>query len=265
MYLQTGTVATHCELGGAGSEVVFIHGHAIDARQWDPQWEPFCARHRCLRYDLRGHGRSSAPPGDYSLDRFAADLEILLNRVGFERPALIGLSFGGLIAMELALSAPQRVRGLVLVDTALEGFAYSEAYRRGWRAVRQAARRDGVRRALEQAWLSSELFRPLRGQPARFEQIRRMAQGYSGVEYLHDRSRREPAQTVLHRLQQIRCPTLVLTGERDSDDFHAIATLIGEKISGARRLVIRGAGHLSCFENPAAFNPAVLDFLADLP
>ena len=265
MYQQTLTVATYYEMGGSGSEVVFLHGHALDARQWEPQWEPFCRRHCCLRYDLRGHGRSSAPPDGYRLERFAEELRTLLDAAGFLRPALVGLSFGGLIALELALAAPQRVGGLVLVDSALEGFAYSEEYRSGWRRLRQAARRDGVAQALESAWLSTPLFHPLRGRPQRFEKIRRMARGYSGAEYFDSAPRRESAATVLHRLGQIGCPTLVVVGEHDSSDFQKIASLLVEKIGGAQKLVIPQAGHLSCFENPAAFNPPVLEFLASLP
>ena len=265
MYLQTGTVATYYEVSGTGSEVVFIHGHALDARQWEPQWEPFCRRHRCLRYDLRGHGRSSAPPGRYGLDRYADELRALLDGAGFRQPAVIGLSFGALVAMELALTAPQRVGGLVLVDAALEGFPYSEEYRSAWRRLRQEAGVKGVGQALERAWFGSALFHPLRSRPERFEKIRQMAQGYSGAEYKGSQARREPAATVLHRLDQIRHPTLVVIGEQDSPDFQNIASLLVDKISGARKLVIPKAGHLSCFENPAAFNPPVLEFLAALP
>jgi 3-oxoadipate enol-lactonase len=262
-YIQTGQVATHYQLEGSGSELVFVHGTTIDGRIWDPQWPSFCRRHRCLRYDRRGCGRSSAPASGYDAAQLAADLELLLDGVGMRRPALIGLSSGGMIGMELALRAPERVRALVLVDSALDGFDYSNEHRSAWRQFRAAVRSRGVAPALEEVWRTAPLFQPLRGQPQRFARIRELGRDYRAAEFL-DRSPRPARPAMIERLGAIRCPTLVLVGERDSTDFQSIATLLARSITGARLARIAGAGHLSNFEQPERFNRLVLDFLSSL-
>ncbi len=91
-------------VAGDGEPVVFLHGFGLDSEMWEPQWDAFSERHRVIRYDLRGYGRSSLPNGPYS------HVDDLLGLIDFlrARPAhLVGLSMGGRIALRVALQAPE--------------------------------------------------------------------------------------------------------------------------------------------------------------
>ncbi len=112
--------------GGAGEPVVLIHGHSVDRRMWAAQWLALReAGFRVIRYDVRGHGRSSAPDTGYTWPVYAADLCALLDALGVAAAHLVGFSMCGGIALQFALDHPARARSLALIDAAVPGFAYS--------------------------------------------------------------------------------------------------------------------------------------------
>ena len=109
--------------------IVFIHGYGGNATQWHNQLNTFSLDNRVIALDLRGHGRSDQPTGDYSMSRILADLESALDVLGVtEKIILIGHSFGGAVATEYALAKPKRVERLVLIATAGE-FRLNPLYR----------------------------------------------------------------------------------------------------------------------------------------
>ena len=111
----------HVEAAGNGDAVVLVHAGICDSRMWEPQWAPYAARFRVVRYDLRGFGRSPLEPGRYS---DGADLVALLEENG---PAsVVGVSVGGRIALEAALARPELVERLVLVGAGLPDHDWSE-------------------------------------------------------------------------------------------------------------------------------------------
>ena len=107
------------EVAGDGPAVVFIHGFGLDMRMWDPQAGPLAARFRVVRYDCRGFGASGPldPAVSYT---HAGDLVALLDHLDIGDAVLAGLSFGGRVALQAALAAPDRVRGLALLDAVLD-------------------------------------------------------------------------------------------------------------------------------------------------
>src|SRR3954452_25405155 len=113
------------ERSGSGPVVALAHGFTLDHRMWQPQLEAFSKSHTVIRYDMRGFGRSSMPlPGaEYSQAR---NLAMLLDRLGIARTALIGLSYGGWVALEFALLFPERVSALVTVDSGLQFYRYTK-------------------------------------------------------------------------------------------------------------------------------------------
>src|SRR3954454_5871 len=106
----------YSEVAGEGPEIVLFHEGICDSRMWDPQWETFTRSHRVLRFDFRGYGRSPLEPG-----RLANATDVLdpLDPHDFIRAALVGVSLGGRVALEVALAAPERVAALVLVGSGL--------------------------------------------------------------------------------------------------------------------------------------------------
>ena len=116
---DTGRVAVeggtlYYEVRGSGSPVVLLHGGGLDHTMWDPQIGPFTGSFRVIRYDARGHGRSTAPMGPYSM---LEDLRLVLDHLNVEWAYLVGLSMGAGVALDFAVAYPERVRKLALVST----------------------------------------------------------------------------------------------------------------------------------------------------
>ena len=108
------------EVAGQGEPIVFVHGLGSSTRDWQSQVEFFSESHRVVTVDLRGHGQSSKPAKDYSIHQFADDLGQLLEKTENTPAHVVGLSLGGMVAMELAVSRPNLVRSLVIVNSGPE-------------------------------------------------------------------------------------------------------------------------------------------------
>jgi 3-oxoadipate enol-lactonase len=249
------------EVAGEGDPLVLLHGLTLDTRMWDPQFETLAGRFQLLRYDLRGFGRSDLP----SQEAYAHedDLKSLLDHLGFSRPTLLGLSLGGGVVLDFALTYPEVARALILVDTVLGGFEWSPEQKAADRAVWSKGRESGAPAAKE-AWLRHPLFEPALENPRAGALLRDMVSGYSGWHFVTRDPRGSIEPPTIQRLGQIAAPTLTVVGERDLPDFHRIAGLLEQGVPGARRAVLPGAGHLSSMESPDRFNEVVLDFLSDV-
>lgn len=280
-YAYTNGIVTYFEdsalAGASGPPVVLIHGHSLDLRQWDEQVPALTAAgYRAIRYDVRGHGRSMAPPAGYTWENYAADLRDLMDRLdaggpGTESPGLdaahlVGLSMGGGIALQFALSAPggpARVLSLTLVDSALPGFTYSHEFSRQIEELVAAVRADGPRAAFDRLWLSHPLFDGLRRFPDRLQRIREMVLAYPAADYREGALPAGYAPDAIDRLHEIKAPTLVVVGERDIADFRLVADVLAENLPRARKLVLPDCGHLPPVEQPHAFNEALVAFLRE--
>lgn len=277
-HLYTNGIVTYFEdaalAGASGPPVVLIHGHSADMRLWDEQTPALIeAGFRPIRYDVRGHGRSMAPPTGYTWEHYSADLGDLLDRLNVEGPAsenlgldaihLVGVSMGGGIALQFALDFSDRVLSLTLVDSALPGFTYSEEFSRQIEELVAAVRAEGPRAAFERLWLTHPMFDGLRRYPDRFQRVREMALAYPAADYREDALPQDYAPTVIDRLSEIRAPALVVVGEFDIPDFRLIAGLLTENLPNVRRLVMPDCGHVPPLEQPDAFNEALIAFLRE--
>ncbi|MDO8632514.1 MAG: alpha/beta fold hydrolase, partial [Phycisphaerales bacterium] len=121
-YLNAPSGKLYYEAAGDGPPVVLIHGGQMDLRIWDEQVALLSPNHRVIRYDVRGYGRSPAPQKVYANHE---DLAAVLDQLGLHRATLVGLSLGGGIAIDFAISYPDRVEKLVAVAPGLSGFDWS--------------------------------------------------------------------------------------------------------------------------------------------
>ena len=246
------------EVTGTGAPVVLLHGFSLDTRMWDAQVQPLAQTHTVIRYDRRGFGRASLPVAPYS---HVADLHGLLAHLQISNTALVGLSRGGSVALEFALTYPAQVEALVLVDSVLGGYRWSDEYRALDKTVWETARTQGVD-AGKTAWIAHPIFAPALEQAAIGEQFRAMVQDYTGWHFLN----RDPDQRLdppaAQRLHEIHCPTLVVVGERDLPDFQQIADLLHTGIVGAQKVVLPGVGHLASMEATAPCTELLGAFLA---
>jgi pimeloyl-ACP methyl ester carboxylesterase len=252
----------HVEVAGEGAPVVLLHPGLWDSRTWDDQWDAFAARHRVVRYDLRGYGRSTRPTGaPYSHVR---DLLAVMDHVGIGRAALVGCSMGGGVALDAALSAPDRVSALVLAAAALGGYEGTEEDEREWQelfdglgALVEAGDLDRAQDARLRVWA------PLGVHDPAGRRIRDIA-----FDNLHDLTMDESAAEELSppaiaRLEEVACPTLVMPADHDPGFSRRESAIMAERIPGARLVEIPDVDHVLNMRAPERFNEAVLGFLEE--
>jgi 3-oxoadipate enol-lactonase len=246
------------ELAGTGHPLVLIHGFSLDTRMWDDQFEVFAQRYQVLRYDLRGFGKSAVPTDTPCTH--PDDLYALMTHLGIAHAYIIGLSLGGAVAIDFAVTYPHATDVLIPVDAALLG-GYEWVEGRPSSTVSSQAQQAGLQ-AAKTFWLHHPLFAPAHEQPAVAARLAAMVENYSGWHLVHT----DPGQVLnppaIQRLATITAPTLVIVGEKDIVDFQRIADILAHGIPGATKVVIPGVGHMANMEDPARFNEMVLDFLA---
>lgn len=247
------------EMAGVGHPLVLIHGNTLDIRMWDDQFEPFARQYQVIRYDMRGYGRSSLPTGEPYAP--ADDLMALLRHLGLTQAHILGLSRGGLVAIDFALTYPEATDTLIVVDTGLRGFPL-EAFETFVSHVRSAGMTSGIA-AARQHWLAGALFAPALEQPQVAARLTQMVTDYSGWHWLNNETLRLLEPPPIQQLDTMNVPTLVIVGERDLPDFHAVAGVMHQRIPKASKVVMPGVGHMANMEDPARFNEIVLGFLAD--
>lgn len=243
---------------GGGPPVVFVHGGLGSRRMWAPQVRALQGRYRCLAYDLRGHGETR---GGEDVEAFTPallrdDLLAFADALGLERFALVGLSVGGLVAQEAALSAPERLERVVLADTWAVTASSERARQLG--GLLTPVVELGLR-ALGTAPLAALAAKGMgAGNEEAVELVREATAGTS-----HEAAIRVwrglGAHDTVARLGGLRVPTLVITGERDHNVGQA--RLLAERIPDARLVLLPDAGHISNLRAPDAFTAALEAFL----
>jgi 3-oxoadipate enol-lactonase len=255
--VQTRDISTAYRICGAGPWLVLSHSLACDHTMWEPQIETLARSFRVLAYDTRGHGRTSAPPGPYSLEMLAADLKALLDALAIDRCHFVGLSMGGMIGQTFALAYPGVLRSMVLCDTS-SGFPPGTDA--AWEArVRQAAEggMSSVVAPTLERWFTPETHRSRPDVLAAFaRQIEATpTEGYTAC------SRALVKVDTTTRLNELDLPVLMLVGARDIGTPVSMARVIHEGIRGSELAVIDGAAHFPNIERTAAFDEVLLDFL----
>lgn len=250
-------------LDGSGPPLVFIHGYACTHDLWRQQFTHFSSAWRCVAYDLRGHGGSSAPATGYGIQDHTRDVLRVMDSLQIPSACLIGMSMGGGIALSAALDHPGRVNRLVLASSTLGGLPWEEAMWSYFRGFETQAREVGVQLAVDRVWMKGPLFHGIRRFPALQGRVRQMAERFSGANIFDRASYPRPAVSDRDRLGQVACPTLVLRGELDPPEFIRRSNLLAEGIPGARLEVIADSGHFVNLEAAPAFNRAVADFLRE--
>jgi 3-oxoadipate enol-lactonase len=251
------------QVTGAGPAVVLVHGFGLDMRMWDPQAEYLAARHRVVRYDCRGFG-SSGPFDPAVAYTHAGDLLALLDHLGIGEAVLAGLSFGGRVVLQTALAAPDRVRGLVLLDAVLDGVPWDPPSQAAIELAAQLAQARGLL-AGRAAWLAHPLFAAARDRPEVAGRLAEMVAAYPGQHWIGHDPHAEADRRLIDMLPELAAPTLVIVGEQDVPGFREMSAVLARRIPGARYQVVAGAGHMVSMEQPAVVNAELTRFLDELP
>ncbi len=242
--------------------ILLLHSLLCDGGMWDAQVGPLSELGRVLVFDLPGHGKSEVPP-PFTLEDHTGALADVFADLKVDAAVMVGLSWGGMIAMRAALRYPERVRALALLDTSAERVPLHERVK--YRAMVAFARRFGMPQQLLRAELAPLMFgkRTLRERPELVTLLGRTLNGYPR----EGTARAATAvgidrRDIVDQLGAIRAPTLVVCGSADRATPPAKSKTIASRVPGARLEWIEGAGHLSAVEEPAAVNAVLVPFVA---
>lgn len=239
--------------------LLLLHAFPVDARMWDPVRGPLSARLRLLTPDQRGLGRSPLPETDRepSLDDAAADVLALLDGLELDRVVLGGCSMGGYLTMAVLRRAPERVAGLVLVDTKATADTSEAAANRV--ELAQRADREGV-----SGWLAESMLPNLLAERTRTEKpqvvatVRELIDAAPPAGVAWAARAMAARQDSTEALAGADVPALVVVGEEDGLTTPEAARTMADTLPSAELAVIRGAGHLTPLEAPDAVSTAVL-------
>ncbi len=258
-YAEVNGTRLYYETAGAGDPVVLIHAFTLDTRMWDDQFGVLASDFRVIRYDARGYGKSALPKEGEAYSH-AEDLDRLLAKLDAPNPHLVGASMGGRFALDYAVTYPDRLRSLVVIDGVVGGWQWSKEWRVSYAPIVAAGKRGDIARA-KKLWLAHPLFAPARAQPAVAARLKQMVQDYSGWHFVHPNAERLVTPPTLTQLGKIRVPTLAIVGGRDLPEFQHVTQTIARNVAKARRATIEGAGHMANMEAPQAVNQVLGDFL----
>lgn len=252
------------EVHGLGPPVLLVHEGVADRRMWRHQVPALEGGHTVVAVDLRGFGETPHASGPFSN---VEDLRELLDELEIDRATVVGGSYGGRVALELALSYPARVSRLVLCPPALPDWEWSQTVRDAWKAGHAAFEAGDFDRAAEvdiELWVDG----PRRGPEAVDPEVRDLVRTMQRHAFELPEPDPPPGPEAeldppaSQRLEEIRVPTLVVVGDEDVADFQAIAELVSRRIPDARLVVVSGAAHVLALEKPDEFNRILLEFLA---
>jgi 3-oxoadipate enol-lactonase len=248
------------DAGRGHRAVVLLHAFPLHSGMWTRQIEALAATHRVIAPDYRGLGGTGGSPEPSTMALLAGDVRALLGHLRVERAAVVGLSMGGYLALELWRQAPGLFTGLALCDTKAgadtpEGAAGREAFAK-------SALTQGLHWVADQ--MAPRLLKPS-PDPAALAEVRTLIGGGTpvGVAAAQRGMALRPDSTPT--LATIGCPTLVVVGAEDGLTPPAEAERLAAGVRGATLARLDGAGHLPNIEQPAAFNAALVRFVAGLP
>lgn len=244
---------------GSGHPVVLMHSFLCSREMWSYQAADLARSYRVINLDMRGHGESGPSEEPFTLDDLVDDVVVVLDHLGIERAVWGGLSIGGMIALQAALTVPDRVGALILADSAAERDPLFN--RTKYRLLGTLTRLVGIRPVL------GPVSRIMFGRTTRrdnrelVEEWRRRFLGVHLPSVLQGLDCLNCRPTVLDRLESIRVPTLVMVGEEDIGQPTRRSRAIAAAIPGAELITIPEAGHLSALEQPEIVSEAMRDFL----
>jgi 3-oxoadipate enol-lactonase len=261
-FLSVGGTTLHHRYTAAtttAQPMILINSLGTDFRIWDEVVARLAGEMPLLAYDKRGHGLSDVGAGVRSIDDHVDDLSTLIDHFAFDDVVLCGLSVGGMIAQGFYARRPDKVKALILCDTAHKiGTAES------WNTRIATVERDGIEAiadAVLKVWFTPEFHRARAADLAGSRNMltRQAIPGYIGTcMAVRDADFTESAR-------RIAVPTLCIAGDQDGSTPPDLVRSLAELTPGARFEVIRNAGHIPCIEQPEALTTLIRDFVSSLP
>jgi 2-succinyl-6-hydroxy-2,4-cyclohexadiene-1-carboxylate synthase len=257
-----GGVQIYYESHGEGFPLILSWGVGGSTRLWRSQVSELSRKHRLILWDPRGHGQSDSPhdPSKYSIPISARDLRGLMDALGIRKAYVGGHSLGAGVATAFTLEHPEHVEGLLLFNSATSsGLPVRPELKATWERHIELALSKGMQPIVDEfashpdIWVTVKLDpKDVRGLKADYLALDPVGYANSVRTILENPHRAE-------NLPRIKVPTLVLTGEHDP--ALPLMKVIAENVPGAVFVEMKGTGHLSNLDDPAAFSEHVLSFL----
>jgi 3-oxoadipate enol-lactonase len=242
--------------------LLMIMGLGANATSWEMQVPDFSREHKVVAFDNRGSGRSEKPHAPYTMPQLADDAVGLMDHLGMDSAHVFGMSMGGMIAQELVLNHPKRVRTLILGGTMAGG---AGAVLAGPQLIQQWAANallppeqaieNGLRFLYSDAFIAKNKERLVK-------RAIKLAHLQAPLYALQRQVMAVVGFNAHERLKQVRCPTLILTGTEDRIIPPENSRILAEEIEGSELVEFEGAGHGFLAERAAETNAAVLGFIA---
>jgi 3-oxoadipate enol-lactonase len=255
--VQADGCAIYYEAEGLQDAPVLILSNSIgtNLHMWDDQAPVLSKKFRLVRYDRRGHGKSGAPKGPYTMERLARDTVAVADAVGAKKFSLCGLSLGGMVGQWLGTNMPERLNKLIVSNT---NFYYAD--KQAWddriKLVSEKGM-EGLATPMMERWFPPE-FRASAGD--KVAAVRAMfvatpVDGFVGCAYAIR------AMDFRESNKRISVPTLVMVGAKDVATIPAYGEEMTRQIKGSKLVSIPDAGHIANIANPKAYTDAVLAFM----
>jgi pimeloyl-ACP methyl ester carboxylesterase len=245
------------EIHGEGEILIFIHGLGSSSQDWEKQIDDFSTRYKVILVDMRGHGQTDKPSGQYSVPIFARDLAGLMDSLEIQVAHICGISMGGMIAFQMAVDYPERVKTLTVVNCGAD--LVPDSLQDRWNIFQRLV----VFRLLSMRKIGQTLSKRLFIKPEQEDLRSVFVERWS--------KNNKPAYmaamqglvgwTVQDKLKEITCPTLVIAADQDYTPLEDKQRIVTE-MRNAELVVIDDSRHATPVEHPELFNQTLNDFLA---
>jgi pimeloyl-ACP methyl ester carboxylesterase len=249
------------ETRGDGPPVLLIHAGVADSRMWDAQWETLSADYRLIRFDMRGWGRSTPLDGTFT---HHDDVRLLLDHLGIASAHVVGVSFGGRVALDFALAYPERVRSLILGAPSVGGSEAApevEAFGEQEDGYLEAGDLAAATQLNVDFWVIGPVRAADEVDAAVRESVYAMQQAAFEIVLPSNFEPRGLKPPAIGRLGEIRVPTLVLVGDADQPSAIEMARRAAAEIPGAQLIVRPNVGHMVTMERPLEADAHISTFL----
>jgi pimeloyl-ACP methyl ester carboxylesterase len=262
MKIKANGIEMNYELSGEGNCLVLIHGYTDNLNLWYNQGPAFSQHCRLLTYDVRGFGKTEVREATYSMGLFAEDLRALLEALDIESACVLGYSMGGRIALEFALTHPEMTAGLILSNSGIGEAPNPE----------MQERRKMMVEVLQQGDIEviAELMTEASFSPGLKERNPKAYEKYKSIKMQNDPSEYLAVmQAIVGAIDspvdfgRLRCPTLIIAGDRDGFMSVSVGEAMREAIPNAEMHILP-TGHAAMIEEPEAYNRIVLGFFEKL-
>jgi pimeloyl-ACP methyl ester carboxylesterase len=258
-FIETNGARTYHEVDGSGEPILFIHAGVANLRMWDGQVQAFRDDYRVIRYDTRGFGRTETEAVPFSN---RADAVAVLDHVGERSAHVVGLSRGGMIALDFALESPDRVRSLTVAAGGIGGrMSPAELPESTWEEPERLIEAKDWQAISE--WETAFWADGPGQSPDRVPQVRGLVHDWILSNYKAEKVEGEPQPLqppAVERLAELRAPLLVIAGTLDDPGTTESMRFLAETVPGARYAEFETA-HLINLEQPERFNRVLREFL----